>query len=97
MFRMQDQKFLDDSIPALDGATPREAARDPNLLPRLKLLLKQRIHGTDQMNLRTGASYNPRWYIEELGVTGLSLAMPPTRPKTETLGLPKTPVPPEIE
>jgi len=35
----QDRQWLDTSVPALDGHTPREAAADPRLRPRLRELL----------------------------------------------------------
>jgi len=35
-----DRKWVDNSIPALDGMTPRQAAADPTMRPRLVELLK---------------------------------------------------------
>ena len=33
--------WLDDAVPALDGLTPREAARLPRARPKLEILLKE--------------------------------------------------------
>ncbi|MGQ0539509.1 MAG: YecA family protein [Gemmatimonadaceae bacterium] len=41
-FREQHMKdWLDEAIPALDGLTPRDAARSPRIRPKLELLLKE--------------------------------------------------------
>ncbi|MBX3274745.1 MAG: hypothetical protein KF729_31055 [Sandaracinaceae bacterium] len=60
--------WLDEAIPALDGASPREAAKDAALRPRLVelLALGDRLY---QRALATGApAADPRWVREELGV-----------------------------
>lgn len=79
LVRSFDLKFLDTPVRALDGATPRAAAADPRLRPRLIELLKTRINQSDRRNLETGAQYDPQWYIHELGTTELCLTMPPRR------------------
>jgi hypothetical protein len=70
--------WLDESLPALDGRTPREAARDEALRPRLVDL----IHGLEGMYesaLRSGQpAYDPSWMWSELGFDdGGSPAHPP--------------------
>lgn len=78
--RAQDRAFLEDHIPALDGRTPREAARDPGLRPKLIRLLKGRIRGTDERNLRTGRSDDANWMLRELGLDEITYEPPPWRP-----------------
>jgi hypothetical protein len=73
------RRFLDDQIPALDNRTPREAARDAALRPRLILLVKQRIRQIDEQNLRTGESIDINWLPRELGLEELVIAPPPWR------------------
>jgi hypothetical protein len=71
--------WLDESIPALDGRTPREAARSEALRPKLVGLLK----GLEQMyarSLEMGVpGYDPFWMWEELGLSDRPEA--PRRPK----------------
>ena len=77
-----DRAWLDESIPALDGKTPREAARDPALRPRLIRLLKERVHGTDERNLETGGTADANWLLEELGAREIVFDPPPLRALT---------------
>jgi len=75
-----DRVFLDDNIPALDHKTPREAARDPALRPRLIHLLKQRVQAHDERNLRTGRTDDINWLLRELGADEIIFYPPPWRP-----------------
>lgn len=82
--RQADQAFLDQPIPMLDGKTPREAAADPAMRPRLELLLKSRLNATDRENLREETYFNPaeydsNAYVRELGFEELCLDPPPAR------------------
>jgi hypothetical protein len=60
-FRAMDEyyrRWLDEKIPALDGRTPRESARDERFRPRLVQLLKE-IENQEERNKADGASpYN---------------------------------------
>ena len=38
-----ERAFLDQKVPALSNRTPREAASDPDLRPKLIQLIKQRV------------------------------------------------------
>ena len=76
-FTAQDRIFLDDSIPDLDGRTPREAARDPQLRPKLIRLIKSRVRITDQRNLQTGRNDDINWMVRELGLDEIDFAAPP--------------------
>ncbi len=62
------RSWLDESIPALDGKTPRQAVQDAALKPRLVTLL----HGLEEMYeraLKDGApAYDPSWMWSELGL-----------------------------
>ncbi len=78
-----DRRFLDDPIPALDDRTPREAARDPALRPRLIRLLKQRVTQHDRRNLQTGGTADINWLLRELGADEIIFPAPPWRPPAE--------------
>jgi len=60
--------WLEEAIPALDGSTPREAAKDEKLKPKLADL----IHGLEGMyesSLKGGEpAYDPSWMWAELGI-----------------------------
>lgn len=78
--RSTDDSFLNDSVPTLDGATPRAAAQDERLVGKLRVLLKQRINGTDRDNLSKGGRYDAAWLAAELGQHDLCTPPPPPRP-----------------
>jgi hypothetical protein len=80
LMRAADRAFLDDDIPALDNKTPREAARDPALRPRLIRLLKQRVRAHDERNLQTGRTDDINWLLRELGANEIIFDPPPWRP-----------------
>ena len=64
----QDRAWLDLEIPALDDATPRAAAKDRRLRPRLVELLMT-IENTQARLARNGHARDVRWMWDELGVT----------------------------
>ncbi len=78
--RAADRAFLDDNIPALDNQTPREAARNPALRPRLIRLLKQRVQAQDERNRQTGRTDDINWLLRELGADEIIFDPPPWRP-----------------
>ena len=58
--------WLDEAIPALDDHTPREAAKDAALRPKLIGLIEG-LEGIYQRSLRSGApAYDPSWMWDEL-------------------------------
>jgi len=63
--------FLDDKIPALDNMTPREAASDPQMRPRLIELMKQHIKGIERQNKERGLDLNIDWVLDELSLLEL--------------------------
>ncbi len=85
LFLEQDRAFLDDSIPALEGRTPRQAARDPAVRPKLIRLMKQRVRMQDERNLETGQSNDLNWMLRELGLNELIFDPPPIRPPREKM------------
>lgn len=64
----QDRAWLDLEIPALDGATPRAAAKNRRLRPRLVELLIT-IENTQARLALDGHARDVTWMWEELGVT----------------------------
>jgi hypothetical protein len=78
------RRFLDDPIPALDGRTPRAAAPDPDLRPKLVRLLKARVRALDEENLRSGRTDDINWLIRELGLSEIDIPAPPQRAVPET-------------
>lgn len=79
--REQDAEFLRSAVPMLDGRTPGEAAKDPVLRQKLILLMKRRICGTDEHNLRKGTTYDMNWVVQELALTEILIPPPPPRPR----------------
>lgn len=62
------RKWLDEEIPALDGMTPREAARMPELRKETESLIRG-LEGMYQESLRTGeVAYDPSWMWAELAL-----------------------------
>ena len=71
------RSWLDESVPALDGQTPRSAAQDPTLRARLTELM----HDLDRIYLRALKSnqpaFDPSWMWDELGLEEQGLPHPP--------------------
>ncbi|HNQ87897.1 MAG TPA: hypothetical protein PKM73_04610 [Verrucomicrobiota bacterium] len=80
LLEAEDRRFLDSRIPALDDKTPREAARDPQLRPKLIRLMKQRVRAHDQRNLKAGRRDDINWLLRELELKELLFDPPPPRP-----------------
>ncbi len=75
-----DQRFLDDHIPALDGKTPLEAAAEPALRQKLLRLMKHWVHESDRQTLETGRPHDVTWMLRELGLNEILFEPPPPRP-----------------
>jgi hypothetical protein len=73
------RKWLDEEIPALDGHTPRHAAKDPSLRSRLAQLLRD-LEGMYLTALRRSEpAYDASWMWAELGLSeGLQPEHPPS-------------------
>jgi len=98
LLQAMDRAFLEEPVPALDHRTPREAASDPVLRPKLIQLIKQRVRGHDERNLETGRTDDINWLLQELGLTEILFAAPPLRPlpPPPQLQLPPGPPPPSL-
>jgi hypothetical protein len=73
-----DREWLDSSIPALEGATPRQAASDPRLRSALLSLLKHRVRASDERWRTEGVYEDVTWMLEELGTTEILVDPPGT-------------------
>jgi hypothetical protein len=76
-FQRQYATFLDEPIPWLDGRTPRAAAADPALRPRLVSLMKTHICGVDQRRKKEGLDLDLNPLLNELGLHELISEPPP--------------------
>ena len=65
------RNWLDDKIPALDGKSPREAARDFAGREQLVALLKELENREARRAIDTRAGYDARWLWRELGIEQL--------------------------
>ena len=65
------RRFLEESIPALGGLTPRAAAADPEKRPQLIELLKQHLRDLELRNREHGSNLELDWLLEELGLREL--------------------------
>lgn len=74
-----DRAWLDESVPTLEGRTPREASRNPALRPVLIRLLKDRVRSVDERNLETGGTADVNWLLKELGADEILFDPPPAR------------------
>jgi hypothetical protein len=70
-FRQHYTKFLDDAIPALKGLSPRQAATDLLMRPRLVELMKEHIHGIEAQSKNQGIRISLDWVLEELSLMEL--------------------------
>jgi hypothetical protein len=77
----RQQGILDEPIPALENKTPRAAASDPALRPKLIRWIKFWISNTDRRNLETGRKDDTNWMVQELGLTEILFEPPPPRPR----------------
>lgn len=65
------RNWLDEKIPALDGKSPREAARDFEGREQLVALLKELENREARRAKDTGVGYDARWLWRELGIERL--------------------------
>ncbi len=74
---------LDRPLPLLDGQTPRDAARDLLLRPRVLQWCKSHLNDLDQENLSTGRADRIDWLADELQLPELRVPPPPARAPLE--------------
>lgn len=60
------EKFLDEEIPALNGATPRQGAENPSIRPKLINLMKLHLKGIEKQNRDRNLGLNIDWLLDEL-------------------------------
>jgi hypothetical protein len=73
----EGEVLADHPQPALDGKTPREAAADPVLRPRLVRLLKEFIRSGDRLRRTVGFDIDSNLLLRELRLDELILTPPP--------------------
>jgi len=73
------RSWLNESIPALGGKTPREASMDPTLRPMLVHLVKDQVRSFDEANLRAGTTGDMNWVLKDLSLDELIFPPPPWR------------------
>jgi hypothetical protein len=76
LMRDQRRKWLDEPVPLLAGKTPRQAASDPVLRPKLISLVKEVIRRADRVGLEKGSFEDEGWMAAELGLAELDLPLP---------------------
>jgi hypothetical protein len=77
----QRRHLADQPVPALEGATPRQAASDAALRPRLLELMKAQVRQLDRENLKTGRRDDINALLRELGLVEIDFPPPPLRPR----------------
>lgn len=70
-YRKHYERFLNDPVPALDGMTPRKAAKSAKMRPRLIELMKGHVHSIDTGNKEHGVPISIDWVLDELGLSEL--------------------------
>ncbi|MDI6786382.1 MAG: hypothetical protein QMD92_06695 [bacterium] len=65
-YKYQYEKFLDEKIPALNGVTPRQAAKDLSMRPMLIKLMKLHLKGIEEQNKDKNLWLNIDWLLDEL-------------------------------
>ncbi|MDA0323927.1 MAG: hypothetical protein O2923_14595 [Verrucomicrobia bacterium] len=71
VLRNHYQKFMDEPVPMIDNLTPRQAAADPEMRPRLIELMKLHIHGVEERARDENLAFDLDWVVKELGLTEL--------------------------
>ena len=79
LVRRYHERWLDEQVPALEGRSPRQAAADPALRPKLVRLAKGIVNHTDRQNQRNGGNEDINWLLEELGLSEIIFDPPPLR------------------
>jgi hypothetical protein len=71
------RQFIDSPVPMLDNKTPRQAARDKKLRPKLIDLIKIYLHGIAKKNCEDHCfNLDIDWVIDELGLGELKKGGP---------------------
>ncbi|MBL7072256.1 MAG: hypothetical protein ISS33_00595 [Candidatus Omnitrophica bacterium] len=67
------RKFIDENIPMIDNKTPRQAAKEPGLRPKLIELIKSHINSLEKMNRQKSINLNIDWVLDELGLSEMKI------------------------
>ena len=70
-YRQHYERFLADGIPALDGMSPLDAARDMTMRPRLIELMKSHVSGVERQAMEKGIALNIDWVLQRLDLREL--------------------------
>ncbi len=73
------REFLEHEVPLLDDMTPKQAAADAAMRPKLIELVKSHVRSHDEKCLENGKASNINWLIEELGLEEINFPPPPLR------------------
>jgi hypothetical protein len=66
------RQFIDSPVPMLSNKTPRQAARDQKIRPKLIDLMKLHLHGIEKRNrMDPCLNLNIDWVVDELGLDEL--------------------------
>ncbi len=71
LYKKQYRTFLDEGVPALDGMTPRKAAKMPSMRPRLVELMKFHLNAMEKQNRDENLGVDIGWVLDELGLDEL--------------------------
>jgi len=82
VFRSRYETFLDEKVPALNGLTPREASRRPEMREMLVDLMKSHVQSMDGHSKKDGRTYDIGWVLDELELSELKSA-----PRIRTVAL----------
>jgi hypothetical protein len=70
-FRQRYERFPDESVPMLDGLTPRQASKRPEMRGKLVELMKLHLRGLDQEYRGRGITISLDGLLDELGLPEL--------------------------
>lgn len=65
------ERFLTNPLAALDGKSPREAAADVALRPKVVEMMKNHVHLLERNNRNDGTDLSLDWVLDELGLSEL--------------------------
>ncbi len=83
MMRRHHEGWLDNSLPAFNGLTPRQAAADPAHRAGLLTMVKGIVRRHDRNNLGSGRNDDINWLVRALGLSEILFEPPPPRKPPE--------------
>lgn len=73
----KSDRWCDESVPGLDGKTPRQAAIDATLRPKLVTMVKHMIAQADRAGLDSGRFHDESSIVKTLGLSEIDYPVPP--------------------